>query len=121
MTQTRSLGRPQTLLCIRHLTSGGLPAPGNSLFLAPGPFQPPPPASFSSWCSCVYLGLLGSGYFSVCGHFLVPHPADAWVELCVSGVAYLNHRLLFLEDYEGGGWEERTRDPESEWRRDLIW
>lgn len=39
----------------------------------------------------------------VCGSFLVPHPADAWAGLCISGVAYLNHRLLFLEDYEGGG------------------
>lgn len=61
-------------------------------------------------------GAARSGGFSVRGSFLVPHPADAWAELCISGVAYLNHRLLFLEDYEGGGWEQRTRDLELEWR-----
>lgn len=61
-------------------------------------------------------GAARSGCFSVRGSFLVPHPADAWAELCISGVAYLNHRLLFLEDYEGGGWEQRTRDLELEWR-----
>jgi len=36
---------------------------------------------------------------------------------CVFRSCQFESQLLFLEDYEGGGWEERTRDPELEWRR----
>lgn len=58
--------------------------------------------------SGVYLGEWGqlSAYFCVPGSFRVPHPADAWAGLYISGVAYLNHRPLFLEDYKRGGWGE---------------
>lgn len=62
-------------------------------------------------------GLFGLGISLFAGPSLSLTRADAWAALYVSGVANLNHRLLFLEDYEGGGWEERTGDPELEWRR----
>lgn len=52
-----------------------------------------------------------SGSFSTCGSFLAAQ-ADAWAGLYISGVAYLNPKLLFLEDYKCGGWEEQPGGPE---------
>jgi hypothetical protein len=37
--------------------------------------------------------------------------------LYISGVSYLNHRILFLEDYKCRGWDVSTGGPELEWRR----
>lgn len=42
-------------------------------------------------------------------------PADAWAGLYISGVAYLNPKLLFLEDYKCGGWEEGPGGPAPGW------
>lgn len=69
-------------------------------------------------CACTRV-CKGFGYSSMCGSFLVPHQADAWAGLCISGVACLNHRLLFLEDYKCGGCKQRPGGLELECRKKL--
>lgn len=50
---------------------------------------------------------------------VLPYPTgvEAWAGLYISGVADLNPKLLFLEDYTCRGWEERPGGLDRGWEK----